>query len=68
MFRELGGRIVEPDEVLARYKDWHDVSSWPVSNRQSAVVQRDMKKQADPLSKEGADRGVQPYLRDHRGD
>ena len=53
VFRELGGRIVEPDEVLARYKDWHDVSSWPVSNRQSAVVQRDMKKQADPLSKEG---------------
>ena len=53
VFRELGGRIVEPDEVLARYRDWHDVSSWPVSHRQSAVVQKDMKQQADPLSKEG---------------
>ena len=53
VFREIEGRIVEPDEVLARYGDWHDVSSWPVSNRQSAVVQRDMRKQADPLAKEG---------------
>lgn len=53
VFRELDGRIVEPDEVLARYQDWHDVSSWPVSCRQSAVVQRNMRKQADPLSKEG---------------
>lgn len=53
VFREIDGRIVEPDEVLARYKDWHDVSSWPVSNRQGAVVRKDIKKQADPLSKEG---------------
>lgn len=53
IFRELDGHVVEPDEVLARYRDWHDVSSWPVSCRQSAVVQRDIKKQADPLSKEG---------------
>lgn len=53
VFRELDGHVVEPDEVLARYKDWHDVSSWPVSNRQGAVVQRDIRKQADPLSKEG---------------
>lgn len=53
VFRELDGHVVEPDEVLARYKDWHDVSSWPVSNRQGAVVQRNIRKQADPLSKEG---------------
>lgn len=53
IFREMDGHVVEPDEVLARYRDWHDVSSWPVSCRQSAVVQRDIKKQADPLSKEG---------------
>lgn len=53
VFREMDGHVVEPDEVLARYKDWRDVSSWPVSNRQGAVVQRNIKKQADPLSKEG---------------
>lgn len=53
VFREMDGRLVEPDEVLARYRDWHDVSSWPVSHRQSAVVRKDVKQQADPLSKEG---------------
>lgn len=53
VFRKMDGHVVEPDEVLARYRDWHDVSSWPVSCRQSAAVQRNIKKQADPLSKEG---------------
>lgn len=53
VFREIDGTIVDPDSVLARYKDWHDVSAWPVSNRQSAVVQKSMTKQADPLKKEG---------------
>ena len=53
VFQEIEGNEVDPDEVLARYKDWHDVSAWPVSNRQASVVQRDIKKQADPLSKDG---------------
>lgn len=53
VFREIDGTIVDPDSVLARYKDWHDVSAWPVSNRQSTVVQKSMTKQADPLKKEG---------------
>ena len=53
VFQEIDGAEVDPDEVLARYKDWHDVSAWPVSNRQASVVQRDIKKQADPLSKDG---------------
>ena len=53
VFREFDGRRTDPDEVLSRYKDWHDVSSWPVSNRQSTVVDRNIKKQADPLSKDG---------------
>lgn len=53
IFKELEGQIVNPDEVLARYTDWHDLSSWPVSNRSRTVVQRDIKKQADPLTKEG---------------
>ena len=38
--------------MLSRYKDWHDVSAWPVSNRQASVVQRDIKKPADPLTKD----------------
>lgn len=39
--------------VLSRYKDWRDSSEWSVSGRQQAVVLREMKKQADPLCKEG---------------
>ena len=53
VFREITGKVVDPDEVLARYADWKDVSSWPVSNRQSTLVERNIKKQADPLTKEG---------------
>ena len=53
VFQKFDGQITDPDEVLSRYKDWHDVSSWSVSNRQSAVVKHSMKKQADPLSKDG---------------
>ena len=53
VFQEIEGNEVDPDELLSRYKDWHDVSAWPVSNRQASVVQRDIKKQADPLSKDG---------------
>ena len=47
------GKTVNPDEVLARYDDWHDVSSWPVSARQDALVKKQIKKQEDPLAKRG---------------
>lgn len=53
VFRDIEGEILDPDAVLSRYKDWRDSSEWPVSGRQQAVVLREMKKQADPLEKEG---------------
>lgn len=53
VFREIDGKIVNPDDVLSRYDDWRDVSSWPVSERQESVVNRQVKKQEDPLSKRG---------------
>ena len=52
-FYEITGEPLDPDEVLSRYKDWKDVSSWPVSNRQHSIVQKDIKKQEDPLQKRG---------------
>lgn len=52
-FEEMDGDILNPDEVLERYDDWKDVSSWPVSNRQQTIVQKSIKKQEDPLSKRG---------------
>ena len=39
--------------MLSRYKDWKDVSSWPVSNCQESLVQKEVKKQEDPLKKRG---------------
>lgn len=53
LFRELKGPALDPDQVLARYEDWRNAASWPVSKRQQNVVQRSMKKQADPLEKPG---------------
>lgn len=52
-FHEITGEALDPDEVLSKYKDWKDVSSWPVSNRQHSIVQKDIKKQEDPLQKRG---------------
>ena len=53
VFRDIEGEVLDPDTVLSRYRDWRDSSEWPVSGRQQAVVLREMKKQADPLGKEG---------------
>ena len=47
------GAALDPDEYLSRYDDWHDASTWPVSSRQSEVVQRSISEQADPLTKPG---------------
>jgi len=53
VFHEVDGEILNPDSILSKYKDWKDSSEWPVSNRQQRVVNREIKKQADPLEKEG---------------
>ena len=53
LFRDIEGEPLNPDEVLSRYQDWRDSSEWPVSSRQQNIVQREMRKQADPLSKDG---------------
>ena len=47
------GTELDPDEYLSRYDDWHDASTWPVSSRQSEVVQHSIAQQADPLTKPG---------------
>ena len=53
IFRDIEGEPLNPDEVLSRYKDWRDSSEWPVSSSQKNIVQREMRKQADPLAKDG---------------
>ena len=53
IFRDIEGEPLNPDDVLSRYQDWRDSSEWPVSSRQQNIVQREMRKQADPLTKDG---------------
>lgn len=47
------GEDLDPDVYLAKYDDWKDVSTYPVSSRQSEVVSRNVSAQADPLTKPG---------------
>ena len=53
IFQHLDGDFLDPDEVLATYHDWADVSSWPMSSRQAEVVKHTGAKQGDPLEKGG---------------
>lgn len=45
--------MLDPDEVLATYHDWHDVSAWPTSSREAAHPKKAAPKQKDPLEKGG---------------
>ena len=53
IFREIGSEFLNPDKVLAKYEDWKDTKSWPVSSRQGVIRDNLLKEQADPLEKEG---------------
>ena len=54
IFRVMDGDILDPDVYLGLYDDWRDVSTWPVSSRESEAVKKAAKQQADPLAKTGA--------------
>lgn len=53
VYEEKDGSLLDPDVFLNKYDDWRDTSTWPVSSRQSEILDRSLKEQADPLSKEG---------------
>lgn len=52
-FREKDGIDLEPDVYLAKYDDWHDTSTWPVSSREGAIKDHGKGQQEDPLTKRG---------------
>ena len=52
-FRYLDAPLLNPDEVLATYHNWKDVSAWPTSSREAAMPKRTVGKQKDPLEKPG---------------
>lgn len=53
VFDYQDGPMLNPDEVLARYDDWRDISAWPVSSRVADVVRKSVDRQKDPLEKPG---------------
>ena len=52
-YKTKDGPLLDPDAYLAKYADWSDASTWPVSSRQSEAVRRSITQQADPLEKPG---------------
>ena len=54
VYQVMDGDILDPDAYLGMYDDWRDVSTWPVSFRESEAVKKAAKQQADPLAKTGA--------------
>ena len=53
VFDFVDADFLNPDDVLATYHNWADVSSWPMSSRVTEVVKKTATKQKDPLAKNG---------------
>jgi predicted P-loop ATPase len=52
-FQYTDAPLLDPDEVLATYHDWRDVSAWPTSSREADAPKKAATKQKDPLEKGG---------------
>lgn len=50
---EQDGAVLNPDDILATYTDWHDVAEWPTSSQEAQVYVSSAKKQGDPTEKPG---------------
>lgn len=51
---EVGeGPLLNPDNILARYLDWHNTIEWPKSSRQDKVLARRKQKAGEPSEKPG---------------
>lgn len=53
VFYKQDGDFLSADKTLARYADWHDVSSWPIGATESAVRDKQAKAQGIPEEKPG---------------
>lgn len=47
------GAMLNPDDVLSKYDDWTDITTWPVSSKESQIIQKTTTTQQDPLTKDG---------------
>lgn len=53
VFQSAGEIPLDVDVYLAKYVDWRDVSSWPLSSRAMKAHDKFIKKQEDPWAKKG---------------
>lgn len=53
VFKFFDGIPIDSQAILDEYQDWSDVSFWPTSSRESVIVKKLLKKQQDPLEKDG---------------
>lgn len=53
VFERFDGAWLNPDEYLKAHPGWRDVSLLPTSSRESTLIDRQRKQQADPLTKPG---------------
>ncbi|EJP32008.1 virulence-associated protein E [Selenomonas sp. FOBRC9] len=51
--RRYEGNWLDPDAFLAAHPNWQDCSSLPTAPGETEAVERERKRQADPLTKEG---------------
>ena len=47
------GKWIDPDKILAEYKNWEDSSEWPASSREKNAPREAVKKAGNPLEKPG---------------
>lgn len=52
-FRFQDGPALSADNILATYRNWRDTSEWPMSDRVDKTIVQKVKKQANPLEKNG---------------
>ena len=52
-FESQDGPMLSADEILDRYKDWHDTSEWPAAADLTDAIRSSISKQEDPLDKKG---------------
>lgn len=52
-FKEQKGEWLSADSILSEYRDWRNVAEWPLCPTESEVRKTSLKKQEDPLTKDG---------------
>ena len=52
-YREIEGEIFDPDAFLAKYPDWEDPTTLPLTVRERPLHENTGKKAEDPLTKDG---------------